>query len=197
MSEEALLIVDVQKDFCVGGSLAVPASQQIIDCLNEYTRRFADRGAPVIASRDWHPPVTRHFADHGGVWPVHCVQGTPGAEFHPDLRLPPQTVIASKGSDPEEDSYSAFEAKLPDGRLLGEYLRDEGVRRIYVGGLATDYCVRSSVLDALRAGFQATVLLDASRGVDVQPGDSEKAIAEMVGAGADVTTLERLRGSAE
>ena len=197
MSEEALLIVDVQNDFCVGGSLAVPASQQIIDCLNEYTRRFADRGAPVIASRDWHPPVTRHFADHGGVWPVHCVQGTPGAEFHPDLRLPPQTVIASKGSDPEEDSYSAFEAKLPDGRLLGEYLRDEGVRRIYVGGLATDYCVRSSVLDALRAGFQATVLLDASRGVDVQPGDSEKAIAEMVGAGADVTTLERLRGSAE
>ena len=197
MSEEALLIVDVQNDFCVGGSLAVPASQQIIDCLNEYTRRFADRGAPVVASRDWHPPVTRHFADHGGVWPVHCVQGTPGAEFHPDLRLPPQTVIASKGSDPEEDSYSAFEAKLPDGRLLGEYLRDEGVRRIYVGGLATDYCVRSSVLDALRAGFQATVLLDASRGVDVQPGDSEKAIAEMVGAGADVTTLERLRGSAE
>ena len=197
MSEEALLIVDVQNDFCVGGSLAVPASQQIIDCLNEYTRRFADRGAPVVASRDWHPPVTRHFADHGGAWPVHCVQGTPGAEFHPDLRLPPQTVIASKGSDPEEDSYSAFEAKLPDGRLLGEYLRDEGVRRIYVGGLATDYCVRSSVLDALRAGFRATLLLGASRGVDVQPGDSEKAIAEMVGAGADVTTLERLRGSVE
>jgi nicotinamidase/pyrazinamidase len=197
MADEALLVVDVQNDFCAGGSLGVPASPQIIGSLNDYIRRFADRGARVIASRDWHPPVTRHFADHGVVWPVHCVQGTPGAEFHPDLRLPPEAVIVSKGSDPEEDSYSAFEARLPDGRPLGDYLRDEGITRIYVGGLATDYCVRSSVLDALKAGFQATVLLDGSRGVDVQPGDSEKALAEMVSAGADVATLERLRGSAE
>ena len=195
MAEEALLVVDVQNDFCAGGSLGVPASPQIIDRLNEYIHQFADRGAPVIASRDWHPPVTRHFADHGGVWPVHCVQGTPGAEFHPDLRLPAETVIVSKGTNPEEDSYSAFEARLPDGRPLGDYLRDAGIKRLYVGGLATDYCVRSSVLDALKAGFRATVLLDGSRGVDVQPGDSEKALAELVSAGADVTTLERLRES--
>ena len=191
MAEDALLVVDVQNDFCAGGSLGVPASPQIIDRLNEYIHQFADRGAPVIASRDWHPPVTRHFADHGGVWPVHCVQGTPGAEFHPDLRLPTETVIVSKGTNPEEDSYSAFEARLPDGRPLGDYLRDAGIKRLYVGGLATDYCVRASVLDARQEGLRVKVIGAGIRGVDVQPGDSERALAEMRAAGAEVINEEQ------
>ncbi|HEX2173447.1 MAG TPA: isochorismatase family protein, partial [Dehalococcoidia bacterium] len=134
MPEEALLVVDLQNDFCVGGPLGVPASPHIIDAVNEYLRAFERRGACLIASRDWHPPVTRHFQEHGGPWPVHCVQGTPGAEFHPDLRLPPETVIVSKGQDPDEDSYSAFQARLDDGRRLVGFLRENGVRRLYVGG---------------------------------------------------------------
>lgn len=192
MPEDALLVVDVQNDFCAGGSLGVQASSQIIGIVNEYLHQLGRRGALLVASRDWHPPVTSHFQEFGGTWPVHCVQGTPGAEFHADLRLPPETVVVSKGQGPEEDSYSAFQARSGDGHLLAALLRREGVRRLYVGGLATDYCVRFSVLDALRSQLDAVVLLDASRGVDVQAGDSERALAEMVGAGAQVTTLERL-----
>lgn len=192
MAEEALLMVDVQNDFCVGGALGVPASFHIIETVNQYLHDFAERDAVLVASRDWHPAETKHFAGFGGPWPVHCVRDTPGAEFHPGVKLPAGTLIASKGMDPDEDSYSAFQARLPDGRPLGDYLRSAGVRRIYVGGLATDYCVRWSVLDAIRHGFQTTVLLDASRGVDVHPGDSEQAIAEMVSAGASVATIDRL-----
>lgn len=192
MADDALLVVDVQNDFCAGGSLGVPASPHIIDIVNEYLHQLGRRGAHLVASRDWHPPVTKHFQEYGGPWPVHCIQGTTGAEFHPELRLPPQTVIVSKGQDPGEDSYSAFQARSEDGRLLADYLREAGVRRLYVGGLATDYCVRFSVLDALNSDLNAVLLLDASRGVDLQPGDSEKALAEMVGAGAQVITLARL-----
>jgi nicotinamidase/pyrazinamidase len=192
MAEDALLVVDVQNDFCAGGSLEVPASPQIIGVVNEYLHQLGRRGAHLIASRDWHPPVTGHFQEYGGVWPVHCVQGTPGAEFNPELVLPPGTVIVSKGQDPNEDSYSAFHARSDDGRLLSDYLRDQDIRRLFVGGLATDYCVRFSVLDALKTGLTSVVLIDASRGVDLQPGDSEKALAEMIGAGAEVTTLGRL-----
>lgn len=195
MPESALLIVDVQNDFCIGGALAVPAGHTVIETINDYLRHFASRGGRIIASRDWHPPVTRHFQAYGGVWPVHCVSGTRGAEFHPDLRLPPEVLIVSKGEDPNEDSYSAFQAKLPDGRRLEEALRAEHIERLYIGGLATDYCVLQTVLDALRQGHPATVLLDASRGVNVQPGDAEKALAEMVSAGAEVTTLKRLAGT--
>jgi nicotinamidase/pyrazinamidase len=182
--DAALLIVDVQNDFCPGGALPIPAGDRVVAVLNPWIDVFAAQGLPVVASRDWHPARTRHFKEYGGVWPVHCVQESSGAAFHPDLALPPGTVVVSKGGDPEQDSYSAFEAANDDGVVLGDLLKGLGVRRLYVGGLATDYCVRASVLDALRLGLDVTVLTDAIAGVDVKPGDSDRALEEMGRAGA-------------
>lgn len=186
---DALLIVDVQNDFCPGGSLAVPEGDRVVPVLNEYARRFHDAGLPVIATRDWHPAQTRHFQSGGGVWPPHCVQGTPGADLHPDLRLPDGALLLSKGMDPEQDSYSGFEAETDDGRRLLDLLRGIGVRRLFVGGLATDYCVRATTQDARAAGFDVAVLTDAVRGVDLRPGDSERALEEMRAAGAREASL--------
>lgn len=188
----ALLIVDVQNDFCPNGTLPVPDGDRVVAPLNRAAERFATAGRPVLASRDWHLQVTKHFREYGGVWPVHCVQGSPGAAFHPELRLPPDTVVLSKGIDPEQDGYSAFEAITDDGRTMEEVLTSQGVRHLYVGGLASDYCVRSSVLDALRLGFSVTVLSDGVAGVDVQPGDSTRALAEMSRAGAHFCTVDEL-----
>ena len=190
----ALIVVDIQNDFCAGGSLEVPDGDRVVPLLNEYAARFAAAGRPVYASRDWHPEKTKHFQEHGGVWPPHCIQGTPGAEFHPALRLPPGTIVVSTGMDPEDEGYSAFPSILDDGRDLATALRDAGVQKLYIGGLATDYCVKLTVLDAIGAGFEATLLLDASRGVNLQPHDAEQAIEEMVGAGALTATLAHLRG---
>jgi nicotinamidase/pyrazinamidase len=194
MPKEALLVVDVQNDFCPGGALAVSEGDAVVPVLNTYIKAFVSRGAPVYASRDWHPRMTHHFRDFGGIWPVHCVQGTPGAELHRDLALPPNSTVVDKGQDPNEDAYSAFQARTSGGATLDGDLRARGVERVYVGGLATDYCVKSTVLDALARGFQATLLVDASRGVNLQPHDSEDAIAEMVRAGADVATVEQVAG---
>jgi nicotinamidase/pyrazinamidase len=188
----ALIIVDVQRDFCPGGALPVPKGDRVVPILNEYASRFRAKGHPVYASRDRHPRRTTHFREFGGVWPAHCVQGEPGAEFHPDLRLPEGTIVVSKGTGPEEDAYSGFQARGPAGEPLADLLRRDGVDHVYVGGLATDYCVRATVLDALRNGLAATFLVDASRGVNLKPGDAEESIAEMIRAGADVATLERL-----
>lgn len=193
MPDDALIVVDVQNDFCPGGALAVPQGDAMVAVLNEYAQLFVERGAPVLASRDWHPRETTHFREFGGVWPVHCVQNTPGAALHPGLYLPASAVVVSKGMGSAEDAYSAFQARTEAGLDLAEALRRAGVRRVYVGGLATDYCVKSTVLDALSRGFEATLLIDASRGVNLQPHDAEKAIEDMVRAGADVTTRERLR----
>jgi nicotinamidase/pyrazinamidase len=190
MTTDALLIVDVQNDFCLGGALAVDGGDAVVPTLNLYANRFAARGAPIYASRDWHPQATRHFRDFGGAWPVHCVQGTAGAELHGNLELPAGATVVDKGQDPNEDAYSAFQARTPTGASLEDDLRRRGVERVFVGGLATDYCVKSTVLDALARGFRATLLVDASRGVNLKPHDSEDAIAEMVRAGADVTTRE-------
>lgn len=190
--KRALLVVDVQNDFCPGGSLGVSGGDQVVPVLNEYARRFHQEGSPVIATRDWHPPKTRHFQEQGGPWPPHCVQGTPGARFHPDLRLPPGATVVSKGMDPNEDSYSAFDARTETNQPLPEHLRALGVDELYIGGLATDYCVRATALDALSQGFQVTVLTDAVRGVDVNPGDSDRALREVVEAGARTATLETL-----
>lgn len=187
---DALIVVDVQNDFCPGGSLAVPEGDAVIPVLNEYLSRAADAGIPIFASRDWHPQDTRHFAAQGGPWPPHCVQGTHGAEFHADLRLPSKTVVVSKGMSAEDQGYSALEAVLPDGRPLVDALRAERVTHLYVGGLATDYCVRATVLDALKEGFATSVLVDASRPVDVQPGDGERALNEMLGTGAEPQILD-------
>jgi nicotinamidase/pyrazinamidase len=185
--DSALLLVDVQNDFCPGGALAVPEGDQVVPVLNAWTRAFLAAGRPVFASRDWHPANSVHFVTGGGPWPPHCVQGTPGADFHPGLAVPPEVVVLSKGMDPAESGgYSAFEAIDAEGRTLAERLRQAGVRRLYVGGLATDYCVRASVLDALRAGLAVTVIGDGVRGVDVTPGDSARALEEMKAAGATV-----------
>ncbi|MCL4543122.1 MAG: bifunctional nicotinamidase/pyrazinamidase [Chloroflexi bacterium] len=191
----ALIVVDVQMDFCPGGALAVPEGDAVIPVLNEYVRRSHALEIPVIASRDWHPAKTAHFREFGGVWPRHCVQDTPGAAFHPDLQLPEDTEIVSKGTGAREDAYSAFQARNQSGVALAELLRHRGISQVLIGGLATDYCVRATVLDALSQGFRAVLLIDASRGVNVSNGDAERAIADMVDAGAQVATLRRLAAS--
>jgi nicotinamidase/pyrazinamidase len=189
MSDRALLLVDVQNDFCPGGSLAVPDGDAVVPVLNEYVRRLSGRDVEVYASRDWHPDVTRHFKEHGGPWPPHCVAETGGAAFHPQLELGGQATVVTKGTNPEDDGYSAFEAADPAGRSLGDVLRGKQTRTLYVGGLATEYCVRASVLDGLQAGLDVVVLLDAVRGIDVQAGDVARALDEMLRAGARTATL--------
>ena len=185
----ALLIEDVQNDFCSGGALAVPGGDEVVPVLNRYIDLFLGKGLPVYASRDWHPVGSSHFSDCGGIWPVHCVQGSEGARFHPDLKLPDDVVVISKGMDPAEDGFSSFEAICEKGLSFSESLAERGIRHIFIGGLATDYCVKYTVLEALRRGFSVTLLIDAVRGVDLQPGDSEAAIREMVLAGALVACL--------
>jgi nicotinamidase/pyrazinamidase len=182
----ALLVVDVQNDFCPGGALPVPDGHRVVTALNLHIARAVEQGMPVYASRDWHPPVTTHFAPYGGTWPVHCVRGTPGAEFHPQLRLPEAAAVVTKGESPDSHGYSAFEGRTAEGVPLPEELRQRGITRLFVGGLATDYCVRHSVLDALAAGLEVQLLQDAIAGVDVQPGDAAKALAEMRARGATV-----------
>lgn len=191
-SDSALLIVDVQNDFCPGGALAVAGGDRVVGPLNRLAEQCAAQGIAVLASRDWHPLRTRHFREYGGAWPPHCVQDTAVAAFHPGLRLPAGGVVLSKGIDPEEDSYSAFDAVTDDGRPLAALLKELGVHRLLIGGLATDYCVRASVLDALKAGLAVIVLTDAVAGVDLVPGDSERAMAEMAGAGARFCRVEAL-----
>jgi nicotinamidase/pyrazinamidase len=189
-TRDALVLVDVQNDFCPGGSLAVPEGDRVVPVLNRYVGLFAAAGAAIFASRDWHPAKTKHFQADGGAWPPHCVQGTSGAAFHAGLAVPGGAVVVSKGMDPEQDAYSAFQGEDPAGRPLAAALAERGLRRLYVGGLATDYCVRATVLDALREGFEVLVLADAVRAVDVKPGDGERAIAEMREAGARFVTVD-------
>ena len=191
-ARDALVIVDVQNDFCPGGSLAVPHGDEVVPALNQAIRKFSAAGAPIFASRDWHPQRTKHFKEYGGVWPPHCVQETRGAELHPDLALPGDGTVVSKGMDPEADSYSAFQAESPDGMPFSAALGEKGAQRLFVGGLATDYCVKATVLDALREGFEVIVLEDAIRAVDVNPGDGDRAIAEMKWHGAVFTTTKDL-----
>ena len=180
----ALIVVDVQNDFCPGGTLAVPHGDEVVAPLNELIDEFLDRGEPVYKSRDWHPPETKHFEKHGGVWPVHCVQNTPGAEFHPALRNDPRITVISKGLG-DTNCYSAFD----ETDLLAQ-LRQQNVEELVVGGLATDYCVKSTVIDAIANGFKVKALTNAMRAVDVQPGDGERAIEEMRDAGADIVSTD-------
>jgi nicotinamidase/pyrazinamidase len=182
--KDALVLVDVQNDFCPGGALGVKDGDEIVPVLNRYIETFAAARLPIFITRDWHPARTSHFKDFGGVWPAHCVQNTAGAEFHRDLRLDPSMILVSKGTAPDEDSYSAFQARDEAGKSLAERLRDLGIKRIFVGGIATDYCVKYTVFDGLREGFAMVVLDDAVRGVNLQHDDSEKALAEMRDAGA-------------
>ncbi len=188
----ALLIVDVQNDFCPGGALGVSGGDEIIPLINRYIYLFKGRGAAIIASRDWHPPVTRHFKEFGGIWPAHCVAESFGAMFHEELQLPTDSLVFSKGMDPERDDYSALSALDAEGTSLSGFLRKEGIRSLYICGLATDYCVRQTALDGLREGFGITVLADAVRGVDLSTGDSERALAEILAAGARLTRIDEI-----
>lgn len=178
---DALIIVDVQRDFLPGGALEVPDGDAVIEPLNHYAAQFARRGSLIVATRDWHPANHHSFKHHGGRWPKHCVAGTHGAEYSPELVLPHDTKIVSKGERPGTDGYSAFE-----GTELTTLLCASGVRRVFIGGLATDYCVRATALDALRNGFDVTLLADAMRAVDLAPGDGARAIRELVSQGAHV-----------
>ena len=188
----ALVIVDVQNDFCPGGTLAVPDGDRVVAPLSRLAKRFAAAGLPVFASRDWHPPDTGHFQRFGGPWPVHCIRDTLGAAFHPDLHLPETTVVVSKGMDPAADGYSAFEGISEQNQRLADLLAVHGVQHLCIGGLATDYCVRATVLEALARGFGVTLLVDAVAGVDLQPGDAERAIREMEAAGARLLPSDAL-----
>ena len=183
-AKDALIIVDVQNDFCPGGALAVSGGDEVVRVLNRVIERFAEAGLPIFATRDWHPKNTSHFKTHGGLWPAHCVQGTKGAEFHAELKLGNDAVVVSKGMAPDEDSYSGFQATDASGTPLAELLRLKEVGRIFVGGLATDYCVKHTVLDGLAEGFEVVLLADAIRAVNLKPDDGESAIDEMVRAGA-------------
>ena len=177
--KQALVIVDFQNDFCPGGALAVPDGDTIAGRLNE----LAGSGEfdLVVATRDWHPPDHSSFAQHGGPWPVHCVAGTPGAELHHALDPTPIDAVIDKGQARDTEGYSGFEATE-----LAQLLRDREVDHVTVAGLATDYCVKNTALDALREGFHVTVDSTATRGVEVQQGDSERALDELRSAGASV-----------
>jgi|KBSSwiStaDraftv2_1062776.scaffolds.fasta_scaffold758644_2 nicotinamidase/pyrazinamidase len=183
--KRALLVVDVQNDFCPGGALAVPRGDEVVEPLNKLIDKFLERGEPVYKTRDWHPPETKHFVAYGGTWPVHCVQNTEGAEFHPALRDDPRIIVVSKGLG-DNDGYSAF-----DGTNLAAELQKQGVEEVVVGGLATDYCVKHTVLDARKHGFKVKALIDAMQAVDLQNGDGERALEEMRAAGAQITSAAR------
>jgi nicotinamidase/pyrazinamidase len=183
---DGLLLVDPQNDFCPGGSLPVADGNAVMPVLNTWAVAAERAGAPIFVSRDWHPATTTHFKDYGGIWPPHCVMGTHGAEFHPDLRLPSGAVVVSKGMGETEDAYSAFQARDDAGLLLATLLQQRQVRHLYVMGLATDYCVKASALDGLTATFQVTVVRDGVRAVNLQPHDGDQALDEMRAAGAAI-----------
>ncbi|MBM4159566.1 MAG: nicotinamidase [Ignavibacteria bacterium] len=176
---KALLIVDVQNDFCPGGALAVPDGDKVVPVIN----RLMDQFDIIVASKDWHPPQSVHFQK----WPVHCVQETPGAEFHPQLKSDAIQKVFLKGTGGADDGYSAYEATSDD---LGEYLNSKNVTELYVAGLATDYCVRASALDAFRKGFRTFVVTDAVAAVNVKPDDGPKALEEMRNAGVTLLRSE-------
>ncbi len=177
--DSALIIVDVQNDFLPGGALPVPNGDKVIEPLNKYIKVFMEKNLPIIATRDWHPENHISFNTRGGPWPPHCIRNTRGAMFPDKLKLPDDVIVISKAFREDEEAYSGFQ-----GTNLSGILRNIGVKRLFVGGLATDYCVKATVLDAIKYGFIVFLLLDAIQGVDVNPGDSEKAILEMINNGA-------------
>ncbi len=181
---DALIVVDVQRDFLPGGSLAVRDGDRVIPVLNCYLRQFQAAGLPIVVTRDWHPLNHCSFAAQGGLWPPHCIQESRGAELAEQLELPAKALLISKGTKPDRDAYSGF-----DGTKLEQRMRDAGVRRVFVGGLATDYCVLATVKDAASAGFEVLVLGDAIRAVDAEPGDGDRAMDAMITAGAAIIEL--------
>jgi nicotinamidase/pyrazinamidase len=182
--QDALIIVDVQNDFCPGGALAVPDGDSVIDPLNKL---LGMNWKIRIATRDWHPPDHISFKEQGGIWPPHCIAGSPGAQYHPSLQFEKIDKIVSKAETKESDAYSGFE-----GTSLESDLKSRNVKRIFVGGLATDYCVKNTVLDGLKKDFTVYVISDAVKGVNVHPEDSENALKEMQKNGALLVKSQNL-----
>jgi nicotinamidase/pyrazinamidase len=180
---DALLITDIQIDFLPGGALPVEGGNEIIPVVNNYIQHFESAKAHIIASRDWHPANHVSFKSQGGIWPAHCVQDTEGAKFSPDMKLPDHTVVISKAMDPKHEAYSAF-----DATNLDKELRQLGIKRLFVAGLATDYCVVNTVLDACKLGYETVVLTDATLGINLMPGDVERAFKTMSKSGARQAT---------
>ena len=184
---DALIIVDVQNDFLPGGSLAVKHGEEVVPRLNRYIALFQAKGLPIFATRDWHPANHCSFQAQGGMWPPHCIADTPGAAFSAQLDLPPDARIISKATPPDKDAYSGFE-----GTELESLLRAAGVRRLFVGGLATEYCVLNTVKDARLRNYPTFLLDDAVRAVNVHPADQRLALEEMLRLGAELTGIEAL-----
>lgn len=184
--KDALIVVDVQVDFLPGGSLAVPNGDQVIPPLNGYIKRFSQQGLPIFFTRDWHCSQHCSFRENGGPWPPHCLADNPGAQFAPDLLLPQDNLyIVSKGEHSDMDAYSGFQ----DTPLL-KLLREQGVRRVFIGGIATEYCVKATVMDALNFGFVTMLLTDAIQGVAANLGDMETAVQQILAGGALALTME-------
>ncbi|HWO02614.1 MAG TPA: bifunctional nicotinamidase/pyrazinamidase [Blastocatellia bacterium] len=188
MQNSALVLVDIQNDFCPGGALAVEEGDQIVEVVNRLIPRFPI----VISTQDWHPANHISFKAQGGPWPPHCVQGTRGAELHPELNAKAIGNYLRKASSPDKDDYSEFEGKDEQGRSLDQVLKSHNVNRIFVAGLATDYCVLATVLDGLKLGFEVFPIADAMRAVDVEPEDGARALRQMAEAGAHLVTSDRI-----
>lgn len=182
---DALILVDIQNDFLPGGALAVPKGDEIIEPLNKMISLFEENHLPVFATRDWHPSNHCSFKNNGGPWPPHCLARGPGADFSSSLRLPSSVTVISKGTSPSKDAYSGFE-----GTKLENLLRSRNIQELFVGGLATDYCVLNTVRDAIRLGFSVFLYTDGIRAVDVRPDDGERAIQEMEKLGAVLIRTE-------
>lgn len=184
---DALIVVDVQNDFLPGGALGVPGGDEVIPLLNGYIAAFGAHGLPVFATRDWHPNDHCSFQDRGGPWPPHCIAHTQGAAFATLLQFPCNVSVVSKATKGDADAYSGFQ-----GTELDQLLKARGAKRLLIGGLATDYCVLNTVLDALAGGYEVLLLKDAIRAVNVHPGDGDKSVQEMVARGAMPVTLKDL-----
>ena len=180
---EALIIVDMQRDFMPGGALPVPEGDKVIPAIEELIKKFKKKGGLIIATRDWHPPDHISFKEQGGPWPRHCVQNTEGAEIV--VSLPKDTIIISKADKPDKEAYSGFE-----GTELAEILKEKGVKRVYICGVATEYCVRATALDAIKNGFEVYLIKDAVKGIN--PEDEEKVLKELKESGAKIISSAEL-----
>ena len=191
---DALSVTDVQNDFLPGGALGVPGGDEIISPLNRVIEIFRKNDLPVFFSRDWHPPDHCSFKSQGGPWPPHCVRNTSGADYPPGLNVPEGAIIISKGTEKNSEQYSTFYGRDKEGNTEGDLMRKLGIKRVFIAGLATDYCVLNSVNDALAEGYKVYVLADAIAAVDVNPGDGARALEEMVKKGAKIISSAMIQG---